>query len=327
MVPYAQPWFDAWVESASGAGGFWSDQLPGDHFRTAANTGGALAGLVLSLLTRLPEVRSVIDVGAGAGELLSRLAAHRADLHLAGIDLRPRPAHLPDQISWVTDRWDVRRDGWALGPAEDRLGSIAAPVLVLASEWLDDLPCRIGVSGAAGWSELLVDADGRESLGAPLVGADLSWVRRWWPDGPRAEIGLTRDRAWAQLVAAVLPHGGSALLVDYGHRLGERPQAGSLAAYRQGRRVPVVASPQLNLTAHVAIDAVRAAGEAAGARTHWCRPQAEVVTELWPTAGVSPDPDPDPDPQDPVADLVQRSHRAALSSPAVWGSQWWLWQS
>lgn len=317
MVPYLRTWFDGWVDSASGTGGFWSDQVPREHFRTASSTGDALARMVAGLLHRQPEIEAVIDVGAGCGELLSSLRDLRLGLALTGIDLRPRPAELTAEIGWTTDRWDVRQHTWASGAAADRLAAIRVPTLIVAGEWLDDLPCRVAAYDCGGWREQASDPHGREQPAAPLTGAELRWAQRWWPAGPRAEIGLTRDRAWAHLVAAARPRGGSALLIDYGHLRGGRPRSGSLTGYRRGRQVRPAPTAQTNLTAHVAIDAVRAAGEAVGARTRLCRPQAELVDELWPAAEHC----------DPVADLVERSRRAAMASPGVWGSQWWLWQA
>jgi SAM-dependent MidA family methyltransferase len=47
---------------------------------------------------------------------------------------------------------------------------------------------------------------------------------------------------------------GLAVAVDYGHRGGERPANGTLAAYRHGREVTPVADGTCDLTAHVAMD-------------------------------------------------------------------------
>jgi hypothetical protein len=71
----------------------------------------------------------------------------------------------------------------------------------------------------------------------------------------------------------------------------------------------------MNLTAHVAVDAVRWAGEQAGARTVRQARLAEVVAHL-----------PAVDTADPLAVLARRSERAALASGRVWGGQYWLLQ-
>jgi hypothetical protein len=107
------------------------------------------------------------------------------------------------------------------------------------------------------------------------------------------------------------------VMIDYGHRGSERPPDGSFAAYRDGRSVEPVPSAEMNLTAHVSVDSLRAAGEAAELTTELCCRQGEAIAAL-----ESP-PSADPD---PLADLSRRSERAALTSPYGWGSHWWLVQ-
>jgi SAM-dependent MidA family methyltransferase len=88
------------------------------------------------------------------------------------------------------------------------------------------------------------------------------WLASWWPldgrePGARAEIGTTRDRAWAGIVAGL--GRGMAVAIDYGHVRRTRPPTGSLRSYRQGRQVPVVPDGSCDVTADVAVDAVAAA--------------------------------------------------------------------
>ena len=300
--PGARGWFDTWIECSYGVDGFWRRHWPDAHFRTAAQS-PLLADALLAVLDRL-EVGSVVDVGAGRGELLTSLAARRPGLRLAGIELRPRPAGVPESVAWAEDCWDVRPASWTSGRAAELLDG-ADPVLVVASEWLDDLPCRLVNRAPDGWRELVVDAAGVESAGPRLTDDDDGWADRWWPSGTRAEIGLTRDRAWSGLAAVVTGRGGALAMIDYGHHHDTRPDHGSFAAYRDGRAVDPTPSAELNLTAHVAVDAVRAAGEAAGLR----RCSAAARTRPWP--GCSADPSSDPD---PLHDLVRRTEREALAS-------------
>ena len=107
-------------------------------------------------------------------------------------------------------------------------------------------------------------------------------------------------------------------MIDYGHQQPERPADGSFAAYRDGRSVEPVPSAEMNLTAHVSIDSVRAAGEAAGLSTVLCCRQGEAMARLGSTAPPHPD---------PLVELSRRSERAALSAPYGWGSHWWLVQA
>ncbi|HEY5820927.1 MAG TPA: SAM-dependent methyltransferase [Propionibacteriaceae bacterium] len=286
---------------------------PVEHFRTAATTGGLLAGLVEGILRERVDLCAVVDIGAGGGELLTALARRRPDLRLAGVDLRTRPAGLDAGVGWAQDRWDVRRHTWTSGEVVDLLARLPGPVLLVAAEWLDDLPCR-WVRWADGcWLEVMVSSDGTTYAGPPLVDEELAWAQRWWPVGDQAEIGLTRDRAWTDLVAGARATGGAALLVDYGHDLSSRPTAGSLAGYGSGRRLPATLDPSVNLTAHVAVDSARAAGETLGAQTSFAGTLAELVESMDPSQHR-------PTPADPLAALVTRSHRSALRSPRVWGS-------
>lgn len=308
-------WFDAWVESAYGADGFWRNHSPDAHFRTAATNGQMIAQMLAALVDRHDEIAHVIDVGAGNGRLLQELSVIRPDLQLLGIDLRKRPEGLPEQVNWAQDLWDVRYGCWTSGEAGAALAQ-PEPVMIICCEWLDDLPCPVVTQHADGWREVIINDDGQEQAGPRLEGEQLAWADRWWPSGDRAEIGLTRDRAWVELVKMINRRGGCALMIDYGHTVERRPVTGSLAAYREGRALEPVPGPTVNLTAHVAVDAVRAAGEEVGATTAFYGLQSVVVPELL-QAESHPD---------PLVDLDRRSQHAALSSEYVWGSHSWLLQ-
>jgi hypothetical protein len=313
MAPRRDAWFDAWAAAASGPQGFWPASAPAAHFRTASMVGPELAEALLALLERRPDIGRVVEVGSGDGRLLRVLHQRRPALALAGTDLRPRPAGLPPAVVWAQDRWDVRVGRWTTGGLERLLAEGSGPALLVAVEWLDDLPCRLAARTAGVWRELddgLVPAD---RLGAE----EQAWVATWWPAGERAEVGTTRDAAWASLVRSLVPLGGQALMVDYGHERAARPAQGTLAAYRRGRRVPPLALPDRNLTAHVAVDAVATAGEHSGARTVLRAWQAEALRTLL----AAPTPA-----ADVLDDLVARSRRSALASPRGWGGHWWLLQ-
>jgi SAM-dependent MidA family methyltransferase len=313
--PNAQSWFQTWLECAYGADGFWRRHRPDEHFRTAATTSPLLADALAEVADRL-SVPEVVDVGAGSGQLLSAMADLRPSLRLAGIDLRPRPESLSARIAWAEDLWDVRYGRWTSGQAEGLLAG-DDPVLLIAAEWLDDLPCPIVHREADGWREIVVDEAGNERPGPRLAGAELDWADRWWTSGRRAEIGATRDKAWSALASVVRHRGGGLVLLDYGHDRDNRPVDGSFAAYRNGHLVPPTPSSEVNLTAHVSLDAVRAAGESAGLRTALDVRQDEALTRLLAAA---------PTDADPLRDLARRSERAALGSAYGWGTHRWLVQ-
>lgn len=306
-----RPWRPAWVDAAYGPAGFWTTQQPRDHFTTAVGAGPLVAAAVDGCVP--PGGRVVVDVGAGDGALLAALADRLPDVDLVGVDRRPRPPGLHPRVRWVTDHWDVDRERWEDGGPETWVGGGAAPLLV-AHEWLDDLPVAVVERRADGWRLVEVDPDGHERLGDEVASDDRAWLTRWWDEGRRAEVGRPRDVAWAALVRAAVGCGGRALAVDYGHRAGERPSGGTFAAYGRGRlRIPVP-DGSVNLTAAVAVDALARAGEATGATTLLLERQTAVLTSVPDT------------PADPLERLVRRSERAALTHPDRWGDLWWLLQ-
>ena len=107
---------------------------------------------------------------------------------------------------------------------------------------------------------VLVDpATGQEATGAAPTDEELAWCALHWPVeglpvGARVEVGLTRDLAWADLVARV--RDGILLAVDYAHTAGDRPMGGTLTAYRSGSVVVPVPDGSCDLTAHVAVDSL-----------------------------------------------------------------------
>lgn len=275
--------------------------------------------MIVAVLAEAPEIGAVIDLGSGDGDLLAALHRERPDLSLFGVDLRDRPEHLSEAITWCRDRWDTDGESWSTGEAFVVLATLDRPTLVLAVEWLDDLPCPIATGQEKSWRTLLVDADGRESDGGPVAPDDRTWIRQWWPDGDRIEVGRTRDQAWAAACTHLTSGpGGLALMIDYGHRRSERPDGGTLTGYRHGRQATPVPSGQVNLTAHVAVDAVAAAGESVGASTiELVRQRAAAERRIAPSTDAD---------TDPLAALVRRSELHAVTSPAIFGDFWWLLQ-
>lgn len=234
-----QAWRSALYGPRTGAG-FYHREWPADHFATSTHVGPELAEQVAALAVRC-GLDTVVDVGAGGGELL--VAVHAADprLRLLGVELRPRPPGLPAPVAWQR-RLPRRLTG-----------------LVVAHELLDTVPCPVvEVDGAGRPRVVQVDPDsGEERLGHPVRGAGLTWLRRWWDvsePGERAEVGRTRDEMWAAVVARIAH--GVAVAVDFGHRSGDRPPAGSLRGYARGRRVAPAYDGTVDVTADVALDAL-----------------------------------------------------------------------
>lgn len=295
---------------------------PAAHFRTSVHASPLFAVALLRLLEAVdealgrPEQLDVVDVGAGRGELLRALAAGAAPtlrrrIRLTGVERAARPAGLPAAI------------GWGTALPQKTTG------LLVATEWLDNVPLDVVEVRGDGtvWS-VLVDQDGAETTGARPSTVDEKWLARWWPvtsPGQRAEVGHSRDRAWAAAVSTVVR--GFALTVDYGHTRATRPPGGSLAAYRDGRQVPPVPDGSCDITAHVAVDAVAAAGEAAGARTVWQLDQRTALRTLDIRGTRPPLTLASTDPAGYVRALATASQAAELTDPAGLGGHQWLLQS
>ncbi|MFY1674753.1 SAM-dependent methyltransferase [Plantactinospora sp. WMMB334] len=356
-------WRAAMSDALYGDRGFFvSGAGPAAHFRTSAHAVPVLAAAVLRLLERLdaalgrPDPLDVVDVGAGRGELLGTLARLAPPelatrLRLTAVELAPRPESVPATVGWRADL------------PERVVG------LLVATEWLDNVPLDVAECGPGGWRRILVDpVSGAESAGTPLDPAESEWLARWWPpesnrppesDRPpgssrterpaepttteptatepsdgvgaaerpvagRAEIGLPRDTAWAAAVRSV--HRGLALAVDYGHLREERPRSGTLTGFRAGRQVEPVPDGSCDLTAHVAMDAVAAAGTAVAGLPYTLVDQRRALRALGadgrrPALTLATT-----DPGGYVRALARASTAAELTDPAGLGGHWWLLQ-
>lgn len=293
---------------------------PAAHFRTSAHVGPTFARALLRLLEQVdaalgrPDPLDLVDVGAGRGELLRTLTglapptlARR--LRLTAVELADRPTALPAEI------------GWRDSPPQGVTG------LLVATEWLDNVPVDVASLEPEGWRTVLVDpATGAESLGGPVDAEAARWLADWWPadTGARAEVGLPRDAAWASAVATV--RRGAALAVDYGHLRAHRPPFGTLTGYRNGREVPPVPDGSCDLTAHVAIDAVAAAGASVAGRPYALLSQRDALRALGVDGRRPPLSLARTDPAGYVRALAAASQAAELTDPVGLGGHWWLLQ-
>lgn len=262
-------WRAATEAALRGPEGFYRRERAAAHFVTSAQR-PEFAVAVAELARRL-SLRAVLDLGAASGELLRGLHALDPGLGLHGVDLAPRPPGLPASIAW--------------SPA---LPSVVRDSLLVAHEWLDTVAVEVVEQTAHGPRLVLVDpADGAEELGGPPADEDLAWLERWWPPGAvgaRAEPGRPRDAAWVDVLARM--SGGAALAVDYAHTRAERAAgscaAGTLRGHRDGRLVAPVPDGRCDITSAVALDAVQAAAEQAGAVTVHAGRQRDALADLLP---------------------------------------------
>jgi SAM-dependent MidA family methyltransferase len=276
-------WRQAMQAALYGPGGFYArGEPPARHFRTSVHVSPGYAAAVLDLLREIdeglgrPARLDLVDVGAGRAELLEQVLADASaeagpgGRGLAGriaacaVEVAPRPAGLDPRIRWLREP-----------PA-------AITGLVIASEWLDNVPLDVVELTAAGPAVVQVDpATGAQRPHGPPGPADLAWIRDWWPlraRGERAEAGRTRCTAWAGLIRRI--GRGVAVAADYGHLRAARPAGGTLTGYLEGRAVPAIPDGSRDITAHVALDACAAAGTAAGAGQTVLTTQRAALREL-----------------------------------------------
>ena len=137
-------------------------------------------------LARRLGVDTIVDLGAGRGDLLTQMRALDPGLELIAVELRSRPPDVPDDIEWRSESPPVV-DG-----------------LILANELVDNIACDVVEVDSHG-DPRIVEVDvtsGVERLGGPVPADVLDWLARWWPithPGERAEIGLRRERWWTEI--------------------------------------------------------------------------------------------------------------------------------
>ncbi len=306
-----------------GDGGFYRrGERPGEHFRTSVHASPRFAAALATLLADVdaalgrPDRLDVVDIGAGSGELLVNLL-DRVPAELAGrlvpvaVEVAPRPAGLPERIAWLP------------APPERVTG------LVVANEWLDNVPLDVVEQTPDGPRKVLVEArTGAERAGPEPSADELEWLERWWPlrePGDRAEVGDPRCAAWASVVARL--DRGLAVAVDYAHRAGERPVYGTLTGYRDGATVPPVPDGSCDVTAHVALDACQVAGERAGATASLLTTQRDVLRALGLSGSRPPLDLAHRDPRGYLAALCAAGEDAELTDPGGLGGFGWLAQA
>lgn len=302
-------WKQAWDAALYGVDGFFRRESPAAHFRTSVHASPLFAQALVTM-TREAGLDTVVDIGAGRGELLTEM--HRLDpgLELLGVEVAARPPGLDRSIAWTT----------GLPEAVDGL--------IVANEWLDNIPCHVVELDEDAVPRVLhVDPDtGEESPGRPLTHASVpaslrAWSEQWWPleggePGRRLEVGTTRDAAWADVVSRL--RRGLAVAVDFGHLREERPPFGTLASYRDGRLVDVLPDGSRDVTAHVAVDSVAARTDAVVRRQrdvlhdlgiHATRPEPALANE---DAGAY------------LEGLSSASQAAELTAEHGLGGFWWV---
>jgi SAM-dependent MidA family methyltransferase len=217
----------------------------GGDFTTAPEISQMFGELVGAALTDVwrragaPANVRYVELGPGRGTL-----ARDALRVMRGAGLNP-PVHLVETSPTLREAQAA-----LLGEVthHDSIGDLPGdgPLLVVANEFLDALPIRQHVGGIERHIE--------------WIGDGLAFDR----DGEVVESSPARDEAVRALTEGLVPLGGVALVIDYGH---ERSVPGdTLQAVRGHRFAPVLADPGENdLTSHVDFQRVAEVAREAGA--------------------------------------------------------------
>lgn len=314
-------WRAAMERALYGENGFYLRERPSGHFRTSVSASAAFAEAVLTLLQEVdtelghPDRLDLVDIGAGEGVLVSRVLAAAPPpllerLHVTAVDLSPRPQDLPERITWSP-------------VIPDRITGLA-----IANEWLDNIPLDVAEQTDDGPRIVMVHVEtGEERLGDPVHPDDRRWLDRWWPlscVGSRAEIGRSRDEAWASVIVRLAS--GRAVAVDYSHPVDNRPPCGTLTGYRDGAVVLPIPDGTCDITAHVALDACAAAGVEAGAMSTELSTQRHALRSLGITAGRPPVDLAHLNPGGYLRALARASEEGELIDPNGLGGFGWLSQ-
>ena len=305
----APTWKNAWDAALYGPDGFFRREAPSAHFRTSVHASPLFAAALVELVHRT-GLDTVVDIGAGRGELLAQVHEIDPSLSLLGVEVAARPADLAPAIDWTA----------ALPESVEGL--------VIANEWLDNIPCHV-VEVDEGGTTRVVHVDphtGKETLGSAMTSSSVpqslaDWCSSWWTldpgePGVRAEVGTSRDAAWADVVRRV--HHGLAIAVDYGHTATDRPAFGSLRSYLSGNEVDVLPDGSRDVTAHVAVDAVAASVGASVLR------QRDALAQLG-VSGSRPDLElATTDPVRYVQQLSRSTEAAELTAANGLGGFYWI---
>ncbi|WP_369688716.1 SAM-dependent methyltransferase [Actinomadura kijaniata] len=316
-------WRNAMERALYGDGGFYRrGERPAEHFRTSVHASPRFAAALARLLAEVdallgrPDRLDLVDVGAGCGSVLTHVLESAAPdlaarLNPVAVEVAPRPGGMPPAVAWRTD------------PPESITG------LVVANEWLDNVPLDVVEQTPDGPRVVLVDpATGVERPGPAPSPEDLEWLERWWPlrePGDRAEVGRPRCAAWASVVGRL--DRGLAVAIDYSHTRAARPVYGTLTGYRDGATVPAVPDGSCDVTAHVALDACATAGERAGATASLLTTQREALHALGVSGARPPIDLAHRDPRAYLTALCTAGEAAELTDPHGLGGFGWLAQA
>lgn len=225
-----------------------------------------------------PEKFALVELGPGRGTLMSDLlrAASVMPGFREGAEL-----HMVETSPVLINQQKIKLKGAAREmhwhASFDDVPEI--PLIVVANELFDALPIQQIQLTEGGWHERVVGLENGEltiGLGGKLPAPD--WAKDGEP-GAIAEIAPAREALATSIGERIARHGGSGLIIDYGHvesAVGDTLQAMSKHGY-----VDVLERPgQCDVTSHVDFEALAKAFGAGGVTTHGAVPQGPFLLSM-----------------------------------------------
>ncbi|MDI7860891.1 class I SAM-dependent methyltransferase [Rhizobiaceae bacterium n13] len=157
-------------------------------------------------------------------------------------------------------------------------------VLIAANELFDAIPIRQFVRTTTGFRERMVGLDAGDNLtfAAGIAGIDsalLPHPAALEPTGTIFEISPARDAVMAGISERVRTHGGTALIIDYGHMA--TGYGDTLQAVRMHEYDPPLAHPgEADLTSHVDFQRLAQTARAQGLYINGCLHQGDFLIGL-----------------------------------------------
>jgi NADH dehydrogenase [ubiquinone] 1 alpha subcomplex assembly factor 7 len=161
---------------------------------------------------------------------------------------------------------------------------VPVPTLFIANEFLDAIPFRQFVKSGGQWLELGVGVDENDNIaytrGTACIDEEmLPAGHENEPDGAVFETAPAREAITALIVHHIQNHGGTALIIDYGH-----PVSGfgdTFQAVQSHQSVSPFANPgNSDLTSHVDFQAIMDAATRNGAKVAGLLSQGEFLLSL-----------------------------------------------
>jgi SAM-dependent MidA family methyltransferase len=225
---------------------------------------------------------TLVELGPGRGTLMADVLRtlkqlrpkHFEVLNVALVETSPRLRDL-QKTAIVAYREPVFHDSIATLPEN-------TPLLVIGNEFLDALPTRQYVKAGAAWRERTVAREVDKlvfALGAStLLPSELPPAAARAREGAIFEIAPARIAVIEELAQRLNAQGGTALFIDYGHRVSGLGD--TLQAIHAHQFAPVLEAPgEVDLTSHIDFEPLQKAALAAGCKSA-LKTQSEFLLEL-----------------------------------------------